>query len=269
MMCAAWPDFGISSLAVSATNIYAGGGGGYPGYGGVFRSTDNGINWTAARTGLLNAGVFALAVSGSNLFAGTDSGVFLTTDNGTSWTAVNKGLPKDTYDTTLYAAVNSLALSGQNLFAGTYRGVFLSMDNGTTWNKVNLGLNDTTVYCLALDATYLFAGTQTGVWRRLLSEMTSVREGATRFPNTHLLEQNYPNPFNPSTTIKYELPQSSIVKLSVYDVLGREVSVLVNERRDAGVHEVKFDGATLASGVYLYRLQAGDFTQTKRLILLR
>ena len=57
--------------------------------------------------------------------------------------------------------------------------------------------------------------------------------------------------------------------LSVYDLLGREVSILVNERRDAGVHEVKFDGSSLASGVYFYRLQAGDFTQTKRLLLLR
>jgi len=83
------------------------------------------------------------------------------------------------------------------------------------------------------------------------------------------LEQNYPNPFNPSTTITYALPKSSDVRLSVYDILGREVSVLVNERRDAGVHEVKFDGTNLASGVYMYRIQAGGFVQVKRLLLLR
>jgi parallel beta-helix repeat protein len=94
-----------------------------------------------------------------------------------------------------------------------------------------------------------------------------VAEGV--MPAKYLLHQNYPNPFNPSTTIKYELPQSAMVKLSVYDMLGREVYVLVNERREAGVHEVKFDGSSLASGVYFYRLQAGDFTQTKRLLLLR
>ena len=83
------------------------------------------------------------------------------------------------------------------------------------------------------------------------------------------LYQNYPNPFNPSATITYELPKSSMVRLSVYDMLGREVSVLVNERRDAGVHEVKFDAAGFSSGVYFYRLTAGSFFQTRKLLLLR
>jgi hypothetical protein len=78
-----------------------------------------------------------------------------------------------------------------------------------------------------------------------------------------------PNPFNPSTTIKFELPKASMVRLTVYDMLGREGAVIVNERRDAGVHEVKFDGAGLSSGVYLYRLQAGEFVQTLKLVLLQ
>ena len=83
------------------------------------------------------------------------------------------------------------------------------------------------------------------------------------------LHQNYPNPFNPSTTIKFELPKSSDVRLSVFDMLGREVSVLVNERRDAGVHEVKFDASGFSSGVYFYRLRAGDFVETRKLVLVR
>jgi hypothetical protein len=97
-------------------------------------------------------------------------------------------------------------------------------------------------------------------------------EVAVRVDNTPLrfnLEQNYPNPFNPSTTIKFELPRASQVNLSVFDILGREVSVLVNERRGAGVYEVKFDGSNLASGVYFYRLQAGSFLQTMKLLLIR
>jgi hypothetical protein len=61
----------------------------------------------------------------------------------------------------------------------------------------------------------------------------------------------------------------AVVRLSVFDILGREVSVLVNERRDAGVHEVKFDGSKIASGVYFYRLRAGDFEQTRKLVVLR
>jgi hypothetical protein len=88
-------------------------------------------------------------------------------------------------------------------------------------------------------------------------------------PRQYALQQNCPNPFNPSTIIKFELPRSSDVRLSVFDLLGREVSILVNERRDAGVHEVKFDGSKFASGVYVYRLEAGQFVQSRKLILLR
>jgi hypothetical protein len=98
---------------------------------------------------------------------------------------------------------------------------------------------------------------------------TGVGEEAAVIPRQFSLQQNYPNPFNPSTTIKYELPRTGHVSLTLYDILGRDVSVLVNERRDIGIHEVKFDGSNLASGVYLYRLQAGDFVQTKRLLLLK
>jgi carboxypeptidase T len=88
-------------------------------------------------------------------------------------------------------------------------------------------------------------------------------------PTVYALEQNYPNPFNPSTTITFALPKASVVTLSVYDMLGREVSALVNERRDAGVHEVQFDGGKLSSGMYVYRLRAGDYVETKRMLLLR
>jgi hypothetical protein len=94
-------------------------------------------------------------------------------------------------------------------------------------------------------------------------------ESNTNSPVTFALAQNYPNPFNPSTTIKYELPLSSEVRLSVYDLFGREVSTLVDGRRDAGVYEVKFDGSNLASGVYFYRMQAGDFVKSTNLILLK
>ena len=104
------------------------------------------------------------------------------------------------------------------------------------------------------------------VFTRAFSSVRSPGEGA---PLQFDLAQNYPNPFNPSTTIKFELPKASQVNLTVFDMLGREVSALVSERRNAGVHEVKFDGSNLASGVYFYRLQAGNLVATKRLVLLR
>ncbi len=84
-----------------------------------------------------------------------------------------------------------------------------------------------------------------------------------------MLKQNYPNPFNPSTIISYQLPVSSHVDLSIYNLLGQKVLTLVSEQQSAGVHKFNFDAKRLASGVYLYRLEAGSFTQTKKLILMR
>jgi hypothetical protein len=83
------------------------------------------------------------------------------------------------------------------------------------------------------------------------------------------LEQNYPNPFNPTTTIRYSLPHGSRVFLSVYNALGQQVAVLVNGDQEAGYQQVEFDGKTLASGVYFYRIQAGGYVQTKKLLLVR
>ena len=88
-------------------------------------------------------------------------------------------------------------------------------------------------------------------------------------PVEYTLSQNYPNPFNPKTVVSWLLPVISNVRLVVYDVLGREVAVLVNERQDAGVHEVRFDGSGLSSGMYFYRLQAGTYVQTRKLLLVR
>ena len=83
------------------------------------------------------------------------------------------------------------------------------------------------------------------------------------------LSQNYPNPFNPTTGIRYQVSGVSGVRLTVYDLLGREVVVLVNEKQAPGSYEVKFDGARLASGVYVYRLEAGAFVAAKKMIILK
>jgi len=99
--------------------------------------------------------------------------------------------------------------------------------------------------------------------------VSGVETGVGTVPEVYTLEQNYPNPFNPSTTIVFELPRISQVTLTVYDLLGREVSVLVNEGMSAGHHEATFDASSLSSGVYFYRLQAGDFVSTKKMVVLK
>jgi hypothetical protein len=265
------PGTAVLTLAVSAnaaggTNLFAGTD--YPG--GVFLSTNNGTSWTSASKGLPGTLVFALAVSpngvgGTNLFAAGDyGGVYLSTNNGTSWTAVNSGLPNTT--------VVALAVSGTNVFAGTWgAGVFLSTNNGTSWTAVNTGLpTDTYVHAFAVSGTNLFAGTHGGgVWRRPLSEMvTSVERISTDLPTHFSLDQNYPNPFNPSTIISYELPNAAVVSLKILNTLGQLVETLVDDEKSAGSYRVAWN-ANVPSGVYFYRLQAGGFVETKKMILLQ
>jgi hypothetical protein len=88
-------------------------------------------------------------------------------------------------------------------------------------------------------------------------------------PSMFTLSQNYPNPFNPSTKIKYSIPHISFVTLKIYDILGREIETLVNEEKNVGFYEVNFDASKLASGIYFYKLTAENFTDIKKLILIK
>ncbi len=100
--------------------------------------------------------------------------------------------------------------------------------------------------------------------------LTSVDERNTnQLPSAYTLQQNYPNPFNPTTNVVFQIPQSGFITLKVFDVLGREITTLVNEEKKAGSHSVQFNAAKLASGMYFYKLQAGNNIETKRMLLIK
>ena len=102
-----------------------------------------------------------------------------------------------------------------------------------------------------------------------VADIVSDVETGSAIPQTFELSQNYPNPFNPETEIRYQTPEVSQVTLTVYDVLGREVATLVNEQLPAGIHRATWDAGGFPSGMYLYRLTANGFVETKKLILLK
>lgn len=102
-----------------------------------------------------------------------------------------------------------------------------------------------------------------------VSGLTGISNNNTGVPQVFALEQNYPNPFNPSTSIKYQIPKQAIVSIKVFDILGREVATLVNEKKDAGFYEVNFDASNFASGMYFYKITAGEFVSTKKMALIK
>ena len=247
----------------------------------VYRTTNNGGNWTGAGSGLpSSAEPEAFARSGPSIFVGMYSGVYRSTDNGGSWSPARNGLPGSP-DVRALISYDGPA----TLFAGMkYGGVYLSSDAGANWIEAGTGLlgPGMSVSSLAADMGNLFAGTLAGgVWKRPLSQMVVSVEAAEDVPGEYALDQNYPNPFNPVTTIQFSivdprLPhgtveggQAQFTILKVFDMLGREVAVLLNEKRHPGRYVVPFDAAGLASGVYYYRLTAGEFTTTRTMLLVR
>ncbi|MBE0539508.1 MAG: T9SS type A sorting domain-containing protein [Ignavibacterium sp.] len=102
-----------------------------------------------------------------------------------------------------------------------------------------------------------------------ISPVLGLEDGANILPEDYALYQSYPNPFNPSTTIKYSIPNSDIVNIKVFDILGREVAILLNEYKPAGTYNIEFNASSFASGVYFYQLHSGNFVETKKMVLLK
>ena len=153
--------------------------------------------------------------------------------------------------------------------------IWRSVDQGESW----VNIIDTTVinsstssflYSTAIDFKgYVWvSGSASNIFTTMPEPPVSVGDDKYVIRN-YRLDQNYPNPFNPNTIISFELRRSDFVTLKVYDILGREIADLINGVKEAGVHQVTFDASNLTSGVYFYRLQSGNFMETKKMVLLR
>jgi hypothetical protein len=231
---------------------------------GIFRLS--GGAWVKSDSGLADPEVHALAKdSVGDLFAGTSSGLFVSSDDGASW-ARCVGFP--------LASVSAVcAVRNVRVFVATQAGVYYAQVPGLeTWQLVTNGLSTYDIRSLALGVDgYIYAGTQgSGVFRLPVAFDAGAGGDAGDVPHEYRLEQNYPNPFNPTTKIGFRVSRlGSRVRLVIYDVLGREVAVLVDEKKEPGRFEVRFDASRLTSGVYFYRMQAGGFVLTRRMVVVR
>ncbi len=260
----------FGSLAVwtdqSDTEMIAGASGG-----GIFLSRDKGANWTSVNAGMPNADVVTFAVSGTNLFAGTSgSGVWRR--------PISEILPIQlaSFTATKYST-NSARLTWATVSEINNYGFYVQKSpDRQHWENVGelIHGHGTTLEPQKYAVILPIAG---GSWWVRLVQLdldgTSTTYDAQLIqmdsPVRFELDQNYPNPFNPVTIIRYGLPARSHVTLTVFNTLGQQVATLVDETQETGYHDVRFNGTSLASGVYFYQLRAGDYVSTKATLLVR
>ncbi|MCK9408119.1 MAG: T9SS type A sorting domain-containing protein [Bacteroidetes bacterium] len=268
-------DTTINDLVASGTDLFA------ATNGGVFHSSNNGASWTDVSTGLTDLSVRSLLVSGTELLAGTEiGGIFRE-----SLSALPVELVSFTVSSTLLNAelkwktateVNNYGfvvekrttpvsplLQGGDVSGGWSKAGFVE-GNGTINTPKNYSFFD----------KYLSTGKYSYRLKQIDRDgkfvySQEVEVTISEPPKEFVLMQNYPNPFNPSTVISYQIPANSHVSLKVYDALGREAALLVNEVKEAGSYSATFEASKFSSGMYFYTLTAGSFTATKKQLLMK
>ncbi len=237
---------------------------------GLYSSNNNGSSWT-----FLN-GLDSLIVSDISVY--NNANIYLCTNSngvkqGSIWISTNSG--GSWSQKQLFASVGmsyySLMLQNPYVLVGCDSGVVVSRDNGLNWVNKSEGLNNNmrVVSKLYYANNFVLASASAVLWRRPFTDAVNVRLISSEVPGAYTLHQNYPNPFNPSTTIKYSIVSSIHVDLIVYDVTGREIARLVNENQSPGTYEITWAPSELTSGIYFYKLQAGVYSDTKRMILIK
>lgn len=234
----------------------------------VYKSTDYGNSWDVFFEG---APILAFAIDPHNsniIYMGTligTSNLYKSTNGGQNWNYLPiNGIIEDILIDDNNSGNVYLSVIGQ--------GVFQSTDSALTWEPLNNGLTGLEVIKLKfhpLTTSTLYASTNHYGIFKIEDIVTGINESNQNIPGEFLLFQNYPNPFNPTTIINYSIPKRSFVTIIVYDLLGKEVETLVNEEKSLGNYEVEFNGSELSSGIYFYKMQAGSFSATKKLILIR
>lgn len=223
----------------------------------LFHTTNTGASWSVDTIG--SSTVTSVWFNGLSGFLVSDK-KYRSTDGGLTWDSVSH--PAIGFQTPTVGIGNMMwQISRGSIF------IYTSTDNGITWNTSNTPESKIDIAISRTGGTIWIAT----FGDRILHNSTGVNINtiSNQIPVGFSLSQNYPNPFNPSTKIKFAIPNSSFVKLAVYDILGREAAVLVDEQLSPGSYEYNFNAAELTSGTYFYRISTETFSQTRKMLLVK
>jgi photosystem II stability/assembly factor-like uncharacterized protein len=242
-------------------NLYAGTRGGA-----IYKSTDDGTSWSLIYRNPTNGAIATLKISDNgNIFSAANyTGIIRSTDKGITWEVV-----RNEYNL-IYPHYPLAINKKEEIFTSSSNfNIYMSKDNGETWDDITSNTKYLNVHSFTVDKhDNIYLATDESVWKSNPDSLTSIAEDDIK-PKEYFLSQNYPNPFNPSTTIKYSLPQTGRVTLSIYDLLGREVIKLIDEEKPAGDYKTKWNASSYPSGVYFLKMQAGQFSETRKIVLVK
>jgi photosystem II stability/assembly factor-like uncharacterized protein len=232
------------------------------------KTTDGGVNWDTVKTGLSGTLYSVYFVDDSvGWVAGGNGTLIKTTDGGVTWANQITGLTNGTIQSMRF-------FDRMNGYLGptvtTLGSLLRTTNGGVTWAAENIGTTFVINRMQFTDPDHgWLAGNSGGILRKNVTATgVNITEISPR-SGTYLLEQNYPNPFNPTTRIVFHLRSAMIVRVTVYDLLGREVVRILDATLPAGRYERTFDASGLASGVYLCRIIAGPEVEVRKMLLLR
>lgn len=234
---------------------------------GVYVSFLGGTSWTRINGNLTgySKDVDEIRFANNKLYIATRGGVWSSSNNGTTWENLNTAWT----NTSLWA----LSVFNSNIFVATNNSkIYLSTNDGTNWSDVSAGLPaNIGVDEITSNSTHAFAMVyQTGaVYRRPLTELIGIQPISSEIPKQYSLSQNYPNPFNPVTNINFDIKSKGFVKLAIFNSLGQEIANIVNEELSVGKYKADWNASNYPSGVYYYKITAGDFSETKKMILIK
>ena len=243
--------------------------------GSVYKSNDRGYTFVLSNSGLPNKTITSINIhpDSSDVALVTMSGfggnkIHKTTNGGANWFSIYGNLPDSPINDGMFYYPN---FATNIILAANDVGVFMTTNNGTNWTELAEGLPNTVAMHMDYNAASgkLRLGTHgRGTWE-LNGTLLGITNYNTEQPDKYYLKQNFPNPFNPSTKISFGIVRQGFVTLKVYNTLGREVAVLVNSNLSAGTYETSFRGDNLTSGIYFYKLVSNDFSETKRMMLIK